>query len=167
MPSYLGPNGLEMVSRLFTIDFAKMIVKFCLLEQIMPEGPDHPFAKTMLAHFEKHLSTLKSIHTYPLLSDQILRFKALGWARIEAQSLWDLWNSDAIPRQSLSSIEQFDEWEEFVLFASHYLILVASEPASEPFPKPGHEAIKIRPSERIRGALVQKEDEVLFSTSVT
>ncbi|RYP14919.1 hypothetical protein DL765_006061 [Monosporascus sp. GIB2] len=33
--------------------------EFCLLEQIVPDGPDHPFAKTMLRHFEKLKTPLK------------------------------------------------------------------------------------------------------------
>ncbi|KAK7747003.1 tRNA methyltransferase ppm2 [Diatrype stigma] len=33
--------------------------EFCLLEQILPDGPDHPFAQTMLHHFEKLKTPLK------------------------------------------------------------------------------------------------------------
>ncbi|KAF7591242.1 tRNA methyltransferase ppm2 [Aspergillus hancockii] len=104
--------------------------QFCILEQFFPDGPDHPFASTMMKHFKKLGAPLYSIHEYPSLKEQELRFKNAGWNRAHARSLWDLWSDDDFVdsslRVSLDAIEPFDEWEEFALFASHYFLLHAS-----------------------------------------
>jgi len=84
---------------------------------------------TMLDHFQKLNSPLKSVLTYPTLEDQKARFLARGWVSAEAWSLWDAWSDDLfflpLDRRGLEDVEPFDEWEEFALFASHYLILWA------------------------------------------
>jgi len=84
----------------------------------------------MLGHFNTLNTPLKSINRYPELKDQEVRFTNAGWASVTARSLWDLWSDPhfitARERTSLNAIEVFDEWEEFALFASHYLLLVAS-----------------------------------------
>ncbi|KAL4919758.1 hypothetical protein BDW62DRAFT_209466 [Aspergillus aurantiobrunneus] len=104
--------------------------QFCILEQFFPDGPDHPFASTMMKHFGKLGAPLYSIHEYPSLADQERRFTEAGWAHAHARSLWDLWSDDEFVdsslRTSLDTIESFDEWEEFALFASHYFLLHAS-----------------------------------------
>lgn len=38
--------------------------RFVLLEQILPAGPNHPFAKTMLKHFNNLNTPLNSVLTY-------------------------------------------------------------------------------------------------------
>ncbi|KAK2746352.1 tRNA methyltransferase ppm2 [Myotisia sp. PD_48] len=103
--------------------------QFCLLEQYFPDGPDHPFAKTMMAHFNKLGTPLYSIHKYPTLALQQERFLRANWKSAQARSLWDLWSDphflDSERRISLDGIEAFDEWEEFALFSSHYFVLEA------------------------------------------
>ncbi|KAI1419357.1 leucine carboxyl methyltransferase [Xylaria sp. FL1777] len=111
--------------------------EFCLLEQILPDGPSHPFAKTMLSHFEKLKTPLKSIFEYPHLEAQQSRFSRLGWPQVETVSLWQIWTDDewisASKRRELDLVEPFDEWEEFALFASHYCVVIArnSAPSSD------------------------------------
>lgn len=84
----------------------------------------------MMKHFKKLGAPLYSIHEYPSLKQQEQRFKNIGWAQTRARSLWDLWSDDEFlgssTRASLDTIESFDEWEEFALFASHYFLLHAS-----------------------------------------
>ncbi|RYP17290.1 hypothetical protein DL767_010048 [Monosporascus sp. MG133] len=108
--------------------------EFCLLEQIVPDGPDHPFAKTMLRHFEKLKTPLKSVSTYPDLEAQHNRFYGLGWAYTDVESLWQAWSNNQWlspeERKMLDRIEPFDEWEEFALFASHYCIVTAKTDAA-------------------------------------
>ncbi|KAI1825176.1 leucine carboxyl methyltransferase [Xylaria intraflava] len=103
--------------------------EFCLLEQIIPDGSDHPFARTMLGHFEKLNTPLKSVFEYPNLEAQSSRFSRLGWSQVEAVSLWQMWTDDkwisASKRQELDNVEPFDEWEEFALFAGHYCVVIA------------------------------------------
>lgn len=103
--------------------------EFCLLEQILPDGPDHPFAATMLQHFDKLSCPIKSVSTYSTMTQQCERFRNRGWSGIEAQSLWSAWSGNSFltpsDRRKLDQIEPFDEHEEFALFASHYLLLHA------------------------------------------
>jgi tRNA wybutosine-synthesizing protein 4 len=106
------------------------LAEFCLLEQILPAGQDHPFAKTMLHHFVTRKSPLKSVHTYPDVATQHSRFSKLGWSRVDVNSLWQIWSNEqwltSQQRRDLDSIEPFDEWEEFALFASHYCVVSAT-----------------------------------------
>ena len=106
-----------------------LIARFCLLEQYIPNGASHPFAKTMIKHFNKLQTPLKSIHRYPCLEDQCHRFLGAGWSSATARSLWDLWSDNAFltveQRTQLNAVEPFDEWEEFALFACHYFLLLA------------------------------------------
>lgn len=103
--------------------------EFCLLEQLLPQGPDHPFASTMLDHFHKLNTPLRSVLQYPLLSDQVKRFSVRGFPSARIWDLWEAWSSDEFlsnsERLSLDVIEPFDEWEEFILFGRHYFILHA------------------------------------------
>lgn len=104
--------------------------RFCLLEQILPRGPDYPFAKTMINHFKKVKGTLRSVETYQTLSKQEARFRHHGWETACGRTLWQLWSdTDFISsetRNELNSKEPFDEWEDLALFSSHYMVLVAS-----------------------------------------
>ncbi|KAI4108776.1 MAG: hypothetical protein L6R37_000774 [Teloschistes peruensis] len=104
-------------------------VRFCLLEQFLPDGEEHPFARKMLQHFQKLNTPLNSVCAYPLLKDQENRFLRAGYHRAVARSLWDLWQDPLTvaidARLGLSSVEPFDEWEELVLFCSHYFLLDA------------------------------------------
>ncbi|KAF6816029.1 leucine carboxyl methyltransferase [Colletotrichum musicola] len=106
--------------------------EFCLLEQILPDGPDHPFAHTMLKHFNKLNTPLKSVHRYPSVASQEDRFQTLGWPSVESWTLWEAWADDffmtSAERQALDVVEPFDEWEEFALFSSHYLVILATNP---------------------------------------
>lgn len=115
-------------------------VRFCLLEQHLPDGTDHPFAATMLAHFEKLRSPLNAIGT---MEQMKARFVGAGYpeAGTEIRSLWELWSDptflSAEERRSLDRVEPFDEWEEFALFGSHYFLLIAEkEPGKDYSHKP-------------------------------
>ncbi|KAK7978545.1 leucine carboxyl methyltransferase 2 [Apiospora saccharicola] len=100
--------------------------EFCLLEQILPDGPDHPFADMMVRHFHKMRAPIKSVNQYPTLQAQQARFQRLGWVHADAQSLWGAWSSERYltpaERRKMDRIEPFDEWEEFAIFVSHYCI---------------------------------------------
>lgn len=104
--------------------------EFCLLEQLLPYGPGHPFAQTMLRHFDKLKTPPRSVGQYPTLSQQKERFNSRGWPQVRIWDLWQAWSSEefagADERAALDDIEPFDEWEEFMLFARHYFVLHAS-----------------------------------------
>ncbi|TKX21982.1 cupin-like domain-containing protein 4 [Elsinoe australis] len=103
--------------------------RFCLLEQHLPDGEDHPFAVTMLKHFRKLRTPLHAIGTLATMRD---RFEAAGWPSegVDLKTLWELWSNDDFvtptERRSLDKVEPFDEWEEFALFGSHYFLLRAT-----------------------------------------
>ncbi|RAL67187.1 hypothetical protein DID88_007964 [Monilinia fructigena] len=96
--------------------------RFCLLEQLLPEGMKHPFAQTMMAHFDKLGTPLGACKKYPTVAAQDTRFRSLGWPSVLVRNLWELWGAegflDSKERIALDSIEPFDEWEEFALFGS-------------------------------------------------
>ncbi|KAI1764359.1 LCM-domain-containing protein [Hypoxylon sp. FL1150] len=124
--TYMETEGADSVIKwASTLGYAE----FCLLEQIIPDGGDHQFAKTMLSHFEKLKTPLKSVFTYPNLRAQQARFASRGWPQVDVSSLWQIWSSDrwlsADERRRVDAIEPFDEWEEFALFASHYCVVIA------------------------------------------
>ena len=88
----------------------------------------------MLKHFKNLRTSLSIVHQYPTTTIQQRRFHDLGWHCARGRTLWDLWGDDkflnAWQRASLNTIEPFDEWEEFALFASHYFLLVATKYSS-------------------------------------
>ncbi|KAK4190317.1 putative leucine carboxyl methyltransferase 2 [Podospora australis] len=103
--------------------------EFVLLEQILPDGPGHPFAATMLSHFDKLNTQLKSVAEYPTVADQHERFTERGWKDVTVKTLWETWADEGFvsqkERRHLDELEEFDEWEEFALFASHYCVVRA------------------------------------------
>jgi tRNA wybutosine-synthesizing protein 4 len=83
----------------------------------------------MLSHFHKLNTQLKSVSTYPNVTDQHTRFSSRGWTSVKVWTLWQAWADETFlspsERRALDDIEQFDEWEEFALFASHYCVVHA------------------------------------------
>ena len=104
-------------------------VTFCLLEQWCPDREDNPFMSTMLKHFAKLGTPLRSALIYAGEHTQTQRFHEAGYAYVDVQSLWDMWGDPRFlspsQRMQLDAVEPFDEWEEFALFASHYTYVIA------------------------------------------
>jgi len=112
------------------------IARFAVLEQYLPDGEKHPFAVTMLNHFSKLNSPLKTAIRNPSAEDQRKRFSRGNWKDIDFRSLWSLWSDDKFlppdERRALDHVEPFDEWEEFQLFCSHYFLLLARNTVASP-----------------------------------
>ncbi|KAL8669856.1 MAG: hypothetical protein Q9168_005573 [Polycauliona sp. 1 TL-2023] len=110
-------------------------VRFCMLEQLLPQGLGHPFAQKMLHHFVNLGTPLRCVQKYPLLQDQETRFLRAGFHSIKSQDLWHLWQDQSAVspdlRRHLDQVEPFDEWEEFALFSSHYFILEARKSSTD------------------------------------
>lgn len=104
-------------------------VTFCLLEQCSPDQMDNPFTLTMLKHFAKLGTPLRSVLQYPGEHTQKQRFRSAGFKHIDYNNLWELWSDSRFlspsQRVALDQVEPFDEWEEFALFGSHYCLIVA------------------------------------------
>ncbi|KAL8891899.1 MAG: hypothetical protein Q9215_001111 [Flavoplaca cf. flavocitrina] len=111
-------------------------VRFCLLEQLLPDGQEHPFALKMMQHFANLGTPLRCVQRYPLLQDQETRFLRAGFHSVKARTLWNLWQDQSAVasdlRLHLNKVEPFDEWEEFALFSSHYFILEAKKSLAHP-----------------------------------
>ncbi|GME75736.1 unnamed protein product [[Candida] boidinii] len=101
---------------------------FIILEQLLTAGINHPFARTMLNHFNHLKAPIQCVETYPTIPHQIARFTSLGYSSVEATDLLGIWDYviDSEVKQKISQIEAFDEWEEFMLFCQHYIVLHAT-----------------------------------------
>lgn len=124
--TYMGTEAADRV-----IEWASTICqghsRFALLEQIIPQGETHPFARTMISHFNRLATPLKSISTYQTAQAQAERFSNKGWKSVHSRDLYEFWRNE-VPTQEkikVESVEPFDEWEEFFLFCQHYVLLVA------------------------------------------
>lgn len=99
---------------------------FVLIEQIAPAGENHPFARTMLAHFKKIGTPLQSVSQYPTIDAQRRRVRDAGWSSVSANDLLKVWHE--LPRELrllAEEAEEFDEYEEFFLFCQHYCVVTA------------------------------------------
>lgn len=117
---------------------------FLILEQILPCGEYHPFAKKMLYHFSHLRSPLQCVQTYPTKEHQLSRFKQY-FPYAEIQDLFENWLylvEDEVKRK-VSTIEDFDEWEEFIVFCQHYVVVHSSNMDQMMYPhKPAVQTLK-------------------------
>ncbi|CCE85212.1 Piso0_004794 [Millerozyma farinosa CBS 7064] len=100
---------------------------FLILEQILPCGRFHFFAQKMLYHFAHLGSPLNCVETYPSKEHQIDRFKQF-YSNAEVRDLFEIWNElvDLQTKKKVKEVEDFDEWEEFIVFCQHYTLLHAN-----------------------------------------
>ncbi|CCJ28572.1 unnamed protein product [Pneumocystis jirovecii] len=106
---------------------------FLILEQILPSSKNHPFGKTMISHFNKLKTPLYSLNEYSTLELQYKRFLNRGWKYVEAFDLCTFWycGIDEETKDKINLTEEFDEWEEIILFLQHYCLLIAKNFSSE------------------------------------
>lgn len=97
-----------------------------VLEQILPAGRDHAFAAKMLHHFSHLRSPLQCVETYPTQAHQVARFQQY-FPHVEVADLFENWQLiDQDTKRKLDTVEAFDEWEEFLVFCHHYVIVHGS-----------------------------------------
>uniref|UniRef100_K1REP9 tRNA wybutosine-synthesizing protein 4 n=1 Tax=Magallana gigas TaxID=29159 RepID=K1REP9_MAGGI len=104
---------------------------FVLYEQI---NPNDAFGKFMQKHFQLIGSPLKCINAFPTLCDQRDRFLKLGWSRSEVADM-NYFYRELVPpdeHHRVESLEPFDEYEEWHLKCSHYMVVVASNASGFP-----------------------------------
>ena len=100
---------------------------FIILEQIMPDGPNSAFATKMLYHFEHLRSPIQCVRSYPTKMEQHARFRRM-YKHVEIKNLLENWY-ELVPndtKRKLAQIEEFDEWEEFIIFCQHYVVVHAT-----------------------------------------
>ncbi|KAK6457570.1 carboxymethyltransferase [Scheffersomyces xylosifermentans] len=97
---------------------------FLILEQILPNTKYNSFATKMMYHFGHLRSPLQCVETYPTKEDQIKRFKEY-YCQVEIKNLFENWLFliDDKQKALVEEIEEFDEWEEFIIFCQHYVIV--------------------------------------------
>ncbi|XP_067891858.1 tRNA wybutosine-synthesizing protein 4 isoform X2 [Heterodontus francisci] len=99
---------------------------FVVYEQIRP---DDPFGQVMQRHFTQLNSTLHALTQFPGKEAQQKRFLNEGWEECHCIDMNEFYVG-FIPeqeKQRIEMLEPFDEYEEWHLKCSHYLILSASK----------------------------------------
>lgn len=135
-----------------------------VLEQIMPSGECHFFAQKMLYHFEHLTSPLQCVETYSTKEKQRLRFFQY-FPMVEIIDLFESWNQLVLTEKKslVDTVEEFDEWEEFIVFCQHYVVIHATNSANKIFSE------LIAPSDPlVSGTLAMKiieGEEVKFSAA--
>lgn len=109
---------------------------FLVLEQIMPSGPQHFFAKKMLYHFSHLRSPLQCVETYSTKEKQTERFRQY-FPDVEIRDLFECWNElvSRDKKKAVDEVEAFDEWEEFIVFCQHYVVIHATNSTKLAFRK--------------------------------
>ena len=105
-----------------------------VLEQIMPSGDSHFFAQKMLYHFSHLRSPLQCVETYSTKEKQQARFGKY-FPRVEIIDLFESWGQlvSSEMKELVASVEDFDEWEEFIVFCQHYVVIHATNSSSNIF----------------------------------
>lgn len=118
--AYMKPDDADAIIQLL----AKVPKSHSLvLEQILPYGRDHIFAQKMLAHFKKLRSPIQCVEKYPTRFEQKNRFNQV-YDTVSITDLFENWRK--VPdyeKLEINDIEDFDEWEEFILFCHHYVLI--------------------------------------------
>ena len=85
----------------------------------MPDGATNAFATKMLYHFQHLRSPIQCVETYPTEKLQLQRFKRY-YKHAEIKNLYGNWKFliDYQMQKNISTIEEFDEWEEFIIFVN-------------------------------------------------
>lgn len=105
-----------------------------VLEQIMPSGDRHFFAKKMLYHFNHLTSPLQCVETYSTKEKQKQRFEKY-FPHVEIVDLFESWKQLVSDEKKalVDSVEEFDEWEEFIIFCQHYVVIHATNSSKRIF----------------------------------
>ena len=125
---------------------------FIVYEQIRPSDG---FGEFMVEHFKTIGSPIKGVHKYSDTKCQTRRYKDCGWQHCQTRTLTQVWDSfDQEEINRIKTLEPFDEYEEFVLKTSHYLVVCASNgdlAALSPFPDDQQSLRSPQQSPRIMG----------------
>jgi tRNA wybutosine-synthesizing protein 4 len=148
---------------------------FLILEQILPNTGDEAFAQKMMYHFNHLRSPLRCVEHYPLEADQETRFRKY-YGDVEIRNLFENWLVlvDDDVKAKVTQIEDFDEWEEFIIFCQHYVIVHATNDGGLIYPKKAETLSEIEASKMLLSveklhpqlqvkfaAVCSRDDEVL------
>lgn len=99
-----------------------------VLEQIMPAGADHFFARKMLYHFDHLRLPIQCVGHYPTKKKQRERFLKY-FENVSVVDLFESWQQlvSSDQKQLLDTVEEFAEHEEFIIFCQHYVVVHATQ----------------------------------------
>lgn len=100
---------------------------FLVLEQIMPSGEHHFFAQKMLYHFDHLRSPLQCVKDYSTKEKQRNRFRQY-YPNVAVVDMFESWQQLVLEEKKrlIDTVEPFDEWEEFIVFCQHYVVIHAT-----------------------------------------
>lgn len=122
--AYMEPKDANEIIKISS-EFSQ--THFLILEQTLPQGIQNAFAQKMKKHFEHLRHPIKCINDYPTEKAQIERF-GQWFSQVEIGNLFENWKfliSDEM-KAKIAEIEDFDEWEEFIIFCQHYILCHAT-----------------------------------------
>ncbi|KAJ1967331.1 tRNA methyltransferase ppm2 [Dispira parvispora] len=107
---------------------------FVLYEQTCPTDGPNPFSTAMVNHFRKMRAPLNCFVDYPSITDQCQRFQTCHWSRVCVSTLKSFVDQILTleERRRIFSIEPFDEWEEWDISSSHYMVVFAQSNSASP-----------------------------------
>lgn len=100
-----------------------------LYEQVLPLGTETAFSMTMCRHFENISSRLYGLGVYPTKDHQRQRFTDAGFSDTQVLDLYEFWHNVLLQdeRQRILGLEPFDEWEEWYMYCTHYMVANATK----------------------------------------
>ncbi|KAJ1121157.1 hypothetical protein NDU88_009284 [Pleurodeles waltl] len=130
---------------------------FVLYEQIHPEDP---FGQVMQKHFCQLNSRLHALTQFPDREAQRKRFLDGGWeecAVLDMNEFYHRFISES-ERKRIEDLEPFDEFEEWHLKCSHYIILTASKGGlARTSPPRGSAGFTVADTPETRGSILARE----------
>ncbi|KAJ7391936.1 Leucine carboxyl methyltransferase 2 [Desmophyllum pertusum] len=104
---------------------------FVMFEQV---SPSDPFGIKMINHFKNSVGApLHATEAFPTRQSQIQRFMKEGWPLVQCPTL-NFFYYNTLPaeeRARVEDVEPFDEFEEWHLMCSHYIVLAAFKGACQ------------------------------------
>eukprot|EP01097_Dermamoeba_algensis_P005376 TRINITY_DN341_c0_g1_i2.p1 TRINITY_DN341_c0_g1~~TRINITY_DN341_c0_g1_i2.p1 ORF type:complete len:175 (-),score=32.98 TRINITY_DN341_c0_g1_i2:150-674(-) len=124
LPPEKGDNLIQFVGNYFSTSV------FVNYEQI---NPNDKFGELMVANIQKQGYPLLSIHKFPTIESQAQRYRDNGFQHVVVKDMVDIYKSflSQEERSRADQVERFDEWEEWNLILSHYVIISAFQDKSK------------------------------------
>lgn len=122
--TYMDPPESSTAIIGWAADFFKSAM-FVMFEQVSPHDP---FGIKMINHFKDSVGApLFATEAFPTRQSQIQRFMGEGWPLVRCPTL-NFFYYDTLPEEEkrrVENVEPFDEFEEWHLMCSHYIVLAA------------------------------------------
>jgi tRNA wybutosine-synthesizing protein 4 len=142
--TYLAPQSSSLVIEWTAKSFHNCT--FITYEQVYPSDG---FGRVMMHHFQSRSTPLQGIMSYPSPTDQEQRYKSLGFDVSYALDMNYFYHKilDVSERKRVLWLEPFDEFEEWHLKCSHYVLImsVKNMDLTLPVPQMAHPCLKSLP----------------------